>query len=438
MDHLATKTRIKDLDNGFILRHATLDDVGALVEFNHKIHDDGNWTKSLLSGTHPTTSIDDFVLVEEMKTGKIVSTMGMIPQVWSYGSVEIRVARPDLVGTDPDYRNRGFVREQFDALHRMSQERGHLMEVLVGRPWFYRKFGYTMALPYGGGWEAELSELPALKEGDEEPLIIRPADREDIPFIRELYDRWRISQPISCVRDERLWAYEMLERDVEEKRVAHRIIEDRTGDRVGYFVHGALAFGPVPSLFDAQLVPTQSWVKAAPTIMRYLKRLGDEYVQSHPEYAGKPLVADILERLSPLIRSLPNELFRRPYKPLAWYIHISDLVAFIKHIVPALERRLAGSTAAGHTGELAISFWRGGLKLRLEKGSIVSVEDWPLPEQRGDANLPIENFIQLVFGQRSIAELVDLYNPEVTVKKDGELLLSALFPKQASAVYSIY
>ena len=60
----------------------------------------------------------------------------------------------------------------------------------------------------------------------------------------------------------------------------------------------------------------------------------------------------------------------RPCRPYAWYVRVPDLPDFLRHIAPALERRLEQSALAGHTGELCISFYREGLCLALERGRL--------------------------------------------------------------------
>jgi hypothetical protein len=113
---------IQELENGLILRRSTLDDCEALANFNGRIHADpgedfsehaANDVRVLLSGQHPTFHPDDFTLVEDPKSGEIVSSMCLIDQTWAYDEIEFAVGRPELVGTHKDYRRQGLVRKQF-------------------------------------------------------------------------------------------------------------------------------------------------------------------------------------------------------------------------------------------------------------------------------------------------------------------------------------
>src|SRR5512139_2588764 len=154
-----SKTILRDLGHGLVMRRSTSDDADALAEFNGKIHGENEadtqrvaaWTRDLLARPHPTLQPDDFTIIEETATGRIVSSMNLIPQTWTYEGIEFGVGRPELVGTLPEYRNRGLVRAQFEVIHQWSAERGHWVQGITGIPYYYRLFGYEMALELGGG-----------------------------------------------------------------------------------------------------------------------------------------------------------------------------------------------------------------------------------------------------------------------------------------------
>jgi hypothetical protein len=158
---LDRKKVLRDLGDGLMLRQATLDDTSALVDFNARLHYDGDdgklderigaWTRDLMEKPHPTFQVGDFTIVEDTTSGSIVSTMNLISQTWSYAGIPIKVGRPELVGTALEYRNRGLVRAQFEVIHQWSRARGEILQGITGIPYYYRIFGYEMALSLGGG-----------------------------------------------------------------------------------------------------------------------------------------------------------------------------------------------------------------------------------------------------------------------------------------------
>ncbi len=115
-----------------------------------------------------------------------------------------------------------------------------------------------------------------------------------------------------------------------------------------------------------------------------------------------------------------------------------DLPAFIQLIAPALERRLAGSPAAGYSGELTLNFYRGGLRLVFDAGRLASIAPWSAPAYNAnpDAEFPALVFLQLLFGYRSLAELHYAF-PDVQAGNAAEPLINALFPARPSWVMAL-
>jgi hypothetical protein len=212
------QTILLDLGNGLIMRRSTPEDAVALAEFNRPIHSDNEpdgqciaaWTRDLLTRSHPTFSPNDFTIVEEPATGRIVSTMNLISQTWSYEGIKFGVGRPELVGTLPEFRNRGLVRMQFEEVHQWSAERGETVQAITGIPFYYRQFGYEMALDLDGRRFGYAAQVPKLKEGDTELYNIRVARENDLPFIEKLYDQTKERSMIACERTLALFRYELM------------------------------------------------------------------------------------------------------------------------------------------------------------------------------------------------------------------------------------
>ena len=146
-------------------------------------------------------------------------------------------------------------------------------------------------------------------------------------------------------------------------------------------------------------------------------------------------IAFQLGRAHPFYDVLGDELAARFVPPYAWYLRVADVPAFIRHIAPVLEERIAKSMLCDHTGELKIDFYRGGLRLQFEQGKLMSAEPWRAPDygDHSDAGCPPLVFLQLLFCYRSLAELRAFF-PDVWASQPAALLIDTLFPKQPSAV----
>jgi hypothetical protein len=180
------KAILQNLDDGLVLRRSRAEDAEALAEFNARIHSDsgpdtpdervGAWARDLLARPHPNCRPDEFTIVEEQDSGRIVSSMNLISQTWSYGGIRFGVGRPELVGTLPEYRNRGLVRRQFELIHQWNAERGDLLQAITGTPYYYRTFGYEMALNLHGGRIGYPTSIPRLAPGQAEAIAFaRPS-----------------------------------------------------------------------------------------------------------------------------------------------------------------------------------------------------------------------------------------------------------------------
>lgn len=447
---MTTQRAERDLGGGLVLRRATAADTDALAAFNARVHSDvdwdtpdphvGAWVRDLMSRPHPTFSAGDFLIVEETATGKIVSSTNLIPQTWSYGGIPFGVGRPELVGTHPDYRRRGLVRAQFEVLHRWSAERGDKVQAITGIPWYYRQFGYEMALNLHGSHSGPLANVPALKEDASEPFVVRPAAPEDLAFIARLYNRSQQRYAVSCVRDAALWQYALRGQSKENVQARELcIIEDTEGEPVGFLAHPAQRWGTSFYLTAYEVLEGVSWWAVTSTVMRYLKSVGATYQPYLPSEKDQTFgrIAFSLGEGHPAYAFIDRWL-PKSQDPYAWYIRVPDVVDFLRTITPVLAARLASSPMVGHTGDLTLSFYRSGVKLSLDAGAITAVETWTpgTGGSEGMARFPGLTFLQMLFGYRSMSDL-DYAFADCFANREAQLLLDVLFPKQASDIWPI-
>jgi hypothetical protein len=446
MNNLQQGRVLKDLGAGLILRRSTPEDAKALADFNARVHSDEGpeapderiaaWTRDLLTRPHPTFSPNDFTIVEQDPGGRIVSSLNLIPQTWAYEGIPFGVGRPELAGTLPEFRNRGLMRAQFDEIHRWSTERGHLVQAITGIPYFYRQFGYEMAMDLDGervGYEAH---VPKLKEGESEPFRIRPATEADIPFLARVYEHTQTRYPIVCQRTPQIWLYELNGKSEKNaNRLEGRIIENERGKPVGYLMH--LHFLVMNGLFAFayELKAGLSWLAVTPSVVRYLWETGKSFAERDKGSCGS--FGFILGTHHPVYTALGSRLPSMSM-PYAWYLRVPDLTGFIRHIAPALEKRLEGSIAVGHTGKIRINRYSHMLVLSFERGKLSGVdEEARNPTDFGDLALPGLTILQLVFGRASFDEVHAAFPDAYVDNDEARLLLNILFPKKPSNLLGI-
>ncbi|WP_149203475.1 GNAT family N-acetyltransferase [Actinotalea subterranea] len=77
---------------------------------------------------------------------RVVSTATLLDETVRVGDVWLPAGQVELVATDTAYEGRGLVRALMGWAHDRSAERGHLLQVMIGIPYFYRLFGYEYAI----------------------------------------------------------------------------------------------------------------------------------------------------------------------------------------------------------------------------------------------------------------------------------------------------
>ncbi|HDQ72133.1 MAG TPA: hypothetical protein ENN19_08555 [Chloroflexi bacterium] len=217
------------------------------------------------------------------------------------------------------------------------------------------------------------------------------------------------------------------------------VVETAEEEPVGYVLHPASLWGTSMALTGYELKPGVSWLAVTPSVIRYLWAIGAEYATRDEKDKERETFRFELgaEHLvyAPFIDRLP-----RLETSYAWYLRVSDLPGFVRHIGPALERRLADSVAVGHTGTLKISLYRAGLQLAFEQGRLTEVTAWtPTPEDEGMAAFPDLTFLQLLFGYRTVEALetafVDCWISDE--HQEMRALLNVLFPRRPSDVWPV-
>lgn len=435
---------VRELGDGLVLRWSTAHDIDRVGELAAEVFRSADqppnerqlaWVRDLGSGRHPLTGPEQGVFVEDTRSGKVVASMWLIPQVWSYDGVSFGVGRPEQVATHPDYRNRGLVRALFEAFHQHSSAAGEQAQAITGIEYFYRQFGYEYALDLGGTREVSLADVPKLKDGEAEAYRLRQATPGDVPLVMALYERGRKNSQVSTDIPEAYWHWliDGVNHDSGDGWQA-QLIEDTSGQPCGYVVHRSRRWASTLDIFNVGLLEGNSYV----TLVRPLLRLLGELASAVPMMLGREAkAADKLNfglgATHPLYDALGTSLVSHSNPPYAWYVRVPDVPGLLRHLAPALERRLPGTAGEGFSGELPISFFKGGVRLVFERGRLTTSEPWQRPERSEipGAGFPPLVFLQLLFGRRSLDELRYAY-PDVWSSDEITPLLEALFPRSYS------
>ncbi len=427
---------LRDLGNGLVLRRARQQDIEPLIEFFSRIFSPraGREIRAVIDGTWQAGRLEQFTLVEDTASGQIVSSLTLLDKQYSYDGIPFGVGQPEFVATDPAYRRRGLIRAQMETVHAWSEARGDKLQVIDGILNYYRQFGYEYALEQVYGRIGFTSYVPKLKEGESERYHLRPATPDDAPFLAQTYAQAQRRYLVSTVTTEQAWQRIAARSQTEDTTRLLRIIETPDGVPVGYLLYDSELRGDHQIVILAyELTPGISWHPVSLSVLRYLCAVGAEMAQRENKTFGTFHFS--VGPAHPVHEAI-HDLLPRTVGPYALYIRIPNLADFVQHIVPVLERRLAGSVLVGHTGELKISFYRSGLRLAFERGKITGVEPWqPTVEDGGMVQFPDLTFLQILLGYRSLEELEDAFKDCNHESDEARALVRALFPKHISHIF---
>ena len=281
---------------------------------------------------------------------------------------------------------------------------------------------------------------PACRRGKRKPSIFAPAGEADLTFICDLYANGCQRYPLACVWTPELWQYELNGKsDKNVNRYELYVIESAAGEPAGFLATPWFTWGDCMTAKRYELAPGFSWAQVTPAVLRFLRAAYETHPWGMPGerkpfgYFSLGLGED-----HPAYHAMPGHLPRKN-KPYAWYIRVADLAGFMRQVTPVLEQRLTSSVAAGHSGEVRLTFYREGLRLVFDHGKLTTVEAWqPVPQgHSGEAAFPELTFLHLLFGYRSLEELKYAFADCWTDNDATHVLLDALFPRQPSDIYPV-
>jgi hypothetical protein len=249
-------------------------------------------------------------------------------------------------------------------------------------------------------------------------------------------------------RDATLWRYELAGKRRESAARREIRILERDGQPVGYVVHGIALFGVNLSVMGFEVIAGVSWRDAWVAALHDLKKAGEAMAAAEVGARFDVVSFWFLGYDHPLYRVFQ---FKERDEGYAWYVRVPDVPGFLSAVAPALERRLATSACAGHTGTLTLGFYRDGARLHFERGALTKVETWAPPvavqgiefgrssndPRRPLAMFPDLTFLQLLFGFRSLEALEAAFPDCIVRTQEARALLQALFPRSPSDVWAV-
>ena len=409
----ATTGAVVQLRDGLLLRQAIPSDLGQIGEL-------------LAERGEPDDAADHRLVVEDPDAGwescavvvdgdRVVSTATLLDERLHLADVELPAGQVELVATARGYEGRGLVRALMAWAHARSADRGHVVQVMIGIPYFYRLFGYEYAIDIPPALPvSDPPRSPGEGAAGPEGGGLRVAGRGDLAALRTLQDDaqagFDVRMPHSPPR--RRW------------------LLDRTGtttwmlDRAGTPVATARTHAGEDELLVAEAAAVDA--PAAEELLRRLAALSPEarlrVVQRTGTVTGDAwaLAAD------------PERLAEQ------YYVRIPDPAILLDRIRPVLWNRLVAAGLDRSSGDVVLSTFRRHYRIPVEDDGLGTVETGGVMQAPGvarGAGVAPDQLAAVIFGAGVIES--SRMRPDVYPGPDRERF-DVLFPRVTADLLTYY
>ncbi|MEU5692208.1 GNAT family N-acetyltransferase [Actinosynnema sp. NPDC020468] len=332
---------------------------------------------------------------------RVVSTLTLLDETLHLGGVEIPAGQIELVATDRAYEGRGLVRRLVAWAHELSARRGHLTQVMLGIPYFYRQFGYGYAVPISA--TRAVTGKP-VTEGH----TIRRATVADIPAMASLQAGEQERADLFMPHSAGLWRW------LVERAGSTEWVVERAGVPV--------ATGRTTPPEEGVRLCEQAAVDVDAARALLVLSEAAEVTERPDTVAGdavEPFLAPAAEQAE------------------SYYVRVADPVALFDRLRPVFGARLRD--AGFDAGEVLVSFFRSHLRMPFADGvvgPVVAGGRMQGPGAEGGAGVAPDMVAALLYGPWGMkglqARFADVYPGP---KAD---LMYALFPPVRADLMTFY
>ncbi|APU16382.1 GNAT family N-acetyltransferase [Actinoalloteichus fjordicus] len=412
MDHgRAAPPETTALPEGFTLRRATsadLDQIQALLAERGEVAD----AVDLRLIVEDSDAGWDSCAVVVAADGRVVSTATLLDEELILGGVRIPAGQVELVATSRDHEGRGLVRALMAWAHEQSARRGHLAQVMLGIPYFYRQFGYSYAIPYHPVRPVHTAPPP------EPGHHVRAATIEDVEAITALQDA------VQATADLRMpHSPECLRRLLARDGSTQWIVE-----REGRAVATGRSTPPEDDVHLGELAAVDE--AAARALLRQATDLAAPTSASVRVGDRPGTIAS---------RALTEFLGAAPEAAEMYYVRVADPAALLDRLRPLLSGRLRAVDHARVDGAAVLSFFRSHVRFDVTDavvGPMVTGGPLQSPASVGGAGIAPDLVPALLFGPHGIVGLSHRH-PDVYPGPNVDVM-AALFPPVRADLLTFY
>ncbi|MFE6501924.1 GNAT family N-acetyltransferase [Kitasatospora sp. NPDC057738] len=372
----------------------------------------------------PADALDHRLVVEDPDAGwsasavvvdgdRVVSTATLLDEELRLGDVRLPAGQVELVATDEEYEGRGLVRALMRWAHARSAARGHVVQVMIGIPYFYRLFGYEYAIDIPVS--RPLRSTPPTEGG---APALRTARAADLPALAALQEQAQRGFDLAMGHAPARWRW-LLAHDASTLRVVERAGE-------------VVAVGRTTPVEGGEF----HLAEAAAADERAARELLAGVAAVAPEAR-----LHVVHRPGTLPATVWHELLDRTPRPEAeqYYVRIPDPAVLLDRLRPLFHQRLTAAGPDRADGELLLSTYRAHYRVPIGAqgpGEVVTGGTMQHLGASGGVGVAPDALAALLFGPYGIEGLSRI-RPDVYGRGDEELH-RALFPPLTADLLTYY
>ncbi|MFE1899741.1 GNAT family N-acetyltransferase [Streptomyces yangpuensis] len=395
--------------DGLVLRQARpadLDQIGALLSERGEPDDA---VDHRLVVTDPDAGLSACAVVVD--GDRVVSTATLLDEEVCIGGVRLPAGQVELVATDTEYEGRGLVRALMQWAHERSAARGHLVQAMIGIPYFYRLFGYEYAIDIPQA--LNVNALPPPGDGN---ATLRAARPSDIPAMAALQASAQSGFDVTMPHSAACWRWLL------DHESSNLVVLEQTGTVIA----AARTTPPGEEMLLAEAAARDE--AAARELLSAVGALA----------AGEGL--QVVHRAGTVTGNAWQEFLDHEPRRNAeqYYIRVPDVAALLDRLRPLFRQRLA-SAGIDRTGrDIVISTFGAHHRIPVLAdglGEVVTGGAMQSPGVVGGAGVAPDQLAPLLFGPHGFEGLTRI-RPDVYAA--DEELFQALFPRLTADVLSYY
>jgi hypothetical protein len=391
---------------GYTIRTGTAADVAAVVEFHAARTGAADGEDFDLVARDPGAGPAWSALAVHDATDTIAASLTLLDEQVGVGDTMIPAGQVEMVASDAEHEGRGLVRALMEWSELESRRRGHLIQPMIGIPYFYRQFGYVYSAPLTP-W-ADVLDIP---EPAGRSCTVRRAHRGDTAAIQSLIEQAHRSVMVTMAPSTRCIGW-IIERSGSDSWVV---------ERHGHIVGFGRSLPATEGHAVGDLVGDDD---AAAALCRHLGA-GGLRAQPRPgtSHGGAPAW------LRPIDDPHADWLLAR----------VPDVTALLERLRPELQRRLDAGGLDRLPERLLISSYRTHVVAEIADGRLgpfTSAGALQAPVSAGGAGIPPDVWGPLLLGPFGAVGL-EARHPDVLLG-DVRELMAILFPPVTSDFMTFY